>query len=216
MDFEFWKNCWSRPSQPFHLKQTHHFLLQFYQQYFAGKEKVLLPLCGKSQDLLFLAQNNIHAVGVEFNPQAVLSFWQASQLEPETHHIAGKKCYRYNNIDLWQCDFFELSAKDTGAFDVIFDRAALIALPQELRYRYARHLQNFLRQDGVLLLVTVDYESNEMDGPPFYVSQDEIQQLFAEASIKELGRHSIIDSHPRWQELKLSRLDEVVYEIRIE
>ncbi len=156
----------------------------------------------------------MHAVGVEFNPKAVESFWQANQLEPESRDVAGKKHFRASNTELWQCDFFELSIKDTGVFDVIFDRAALIALPEQLRQQYANHLQNFLTTDGVLLVVTMDYEPNEMSGPPFYVSLDELQELFSEATITELDRHTIIESHPRWQELQLSWLDEIVYEIR--
>lgn len=215
MDFEFWNNCWVKPTQPFHLTKPHHFLTKYFNQYFADEERVLLPLCGKTQDLNFLARNGIKAVGVEFNPHAVESFFEDSQLTPKITSFDSKTRYQTTNIEIWLSDFFKIKQDDIGHFQSIFDRAALVALPIEMRRDYAKHLLSFLAPHGRLLLVTMDYDVEQMSGPPFYIDKTEIEELFPRTHIKQLARTSIIQSHPRWRELELSRLDEVLYEIQL-
>ena len=213
MDFEFWNNCWARPTQPFHLTAPHHFLTKYFPTYFCHLERVLLPLCGKTQDLNFIAEQGIHAIGVEFNPVAVESFFKDSELTPTVTQESDKTHYQAPGIDLWCADFFDISIDDVGRFERIFDRAALIALPDELRPAYAQHLVKLLKSGGKILLVTMDYVATEMSGPPFRVDIAELERLFPKATIKELDRTSILDSHSRWRELELSYLDEVLYDI---
>ncbi len=213
MDFEFWNNCWARPTQPFHLTAPHHFLTKYFPAYLSHQERVLLPLCGKTQDLNFLAKHGIHAIGIEFNPVAVDSFFKDSGLAPTITDEDGKARYQAPCIDLWCADFFDITTSDVGRFERIFDRAALIALPDELRPAYAQHLVKLLKSEGKILLVTMDYVAEEMSGPPFRIDLLELERLFPNAIIKELDRTSILDSHPRWRELKLSYLDEVLYDI---
>lgn len=215
MDYDFWDNCWARPTQPFHLTAPHHFLVNYFSRHVAQHSRALLPLCGKTQDLNFLAQQGVSAIGVEFNPVAVESFFSDSGIQPQVIKSGTSTRYRSERIDVWCGDFFELSKEDLGEFAIIFDRAALVALPDDLRPSYAQHLASFLSPGGNILLVTMDYDTEEMSGPPFFVSKQELQQLFPQASIQELDRISILDSHPRWRELELSRLDEVLYEIHI-
>jgi thiopurine S-methyltransferase len=220
MDFDFWNNCWGRPTQPFHLTTPHHFLTQYFTEFFAQEKKVLLPLCGKTQDLNFLAQHGVTAVGVEFNPLAVESFFKESHLSPSITELdytdlGQQKLYKAHNIELWLADFFKLGTENLGRFKVIFDRASLVALPENLRADYAKHLTRFMAKHARLLVVTMDYDADEMSGPPFYVSKQELVALFPRATITELDRFSILETHPRWQELELSRLDEVLYDIQI-
>lgn len=215
MDFEFWSNCWVKPTQPFHLTKPHHFLTEYFSEYFSDKERVLLPLCGKTQDINFIANNGIKAIGVEFNPRAVESFFEDSQLTPDITSLDNKTRYQTTNIEIWLSDFFDINRDDIGQFQAIFDRAALVALPAEMRPDYAKHLLSFLAPQGRLLLVTMDYDVEQMSGPPFYIDKTEIEKLFPNTHIKQLARTSIIQSHPKWRELELSRLDEVLYEIQL-
>lgn len=216
MDYEFWDNCWARPTQPFHLTAPHHFLVNYFPKHITQHSRAMLPLCGKTQDLNFLAQQGVSAIGVEFNPVAVESFFSDSGIQPQVIKSGTSTRYQSESIDVWCADFFALSKEDLGEFSVIFDRAALVALPDDLRTSYAQHLVSFLSPGGKVLLVTMDYDTDEMSGPPFFVSDQELQQLFPQASIQEIDRISILDSHPRWRELELSRLDEVLYEIHID
>ncbi len=218
MEFEFWDNCWQRESQPFHLSEAHTFLVRYVQQYFSTDQKVFVPLSGKSLDLPFLAELGYYPVGVEFNPKAVNRFIEENQLEfsSEVSNAAnGHKLVRYHNdaMEVWLADFFDITSDQIGKVRQVYDRAAFIALPEAMRRDYAKHLKSLLAKDATLLLVTMDYVPDEMSGPPFHITLDEIKQQFPEGKVEELCRCSLLDSHPRWKELELSRLDEVLYKI---
>ena len=218
MDFEFWDNCWQRESQPFHLAEAHTFLVKYVQQLFSAEHRVFVPLSGKSLDLLFLAEQGFYPVGVEFNPKAINRFIEENQLEfsPKTFSAAnGHELVRYHNdaMEVWLADFFDITDEHIGKFKQVYDRAAFIALPESMRKDYARHLKSLLTDNATILLVTMDYDPDEMSGPPFHINHEEIQRQFPEGRVEELCRCSLLDSHPRWKELELSRLDEVLYRI---
>ncbi|MRX28461.1 thiopurine S-methyltransferase [Kangiella sp. HZ709] len=212
MDYHFWDTCWQRASQPFHLSEAHPFLRR-YLYLLDNKEKLLLPLSGKSVDPIFLAQNNIHSTSIEFNPSAIDNFIIDSELSFKRKTFEQKKCYDFGDFDIWLADFFDIETKDIGKFSQVFDRAALVALPKELRDKYIKHLKSLLQPKATILMVTMDYEEGEMSGPPFYIAQNELTELFPESSIRELDRISLINNHHRWKELQLSKLDEVLFQI---
>ena len=60
-----------------------------------------------------------------------------------------------------------------GLVDAVFDRAALVALPEELRGRYCAHL-SLIIANAPQLLVSFVYDQTAMAGPPFSVSDAEI------------------------------------------
>ncbi len=218
MEFDFWDNCWQRESQPFHLAEAHTFLVKSVQQYFSRDEKILVPLSGKSLDLVFLAEQGYYPIGIEFNPKAVNRFIQENQLEFVSQSFPAAKDHqlvRYHNdtIEVWLADFFEVTQNHIGNFKQVYDRAAFIALPESMRQPYAKHLKSLLAENATILLVTMDYQPDEMSGPPFLVTSNEIKQQFPKGKVEELCRCSLLDSHPRWKELELSRLDEVLYKI---
>lgn len=213
MDYEFWDNCWSRPSQPFHVAKPHP-LLEKYLHLFKAKEKILLPLSGKSIDPIFLAQNDFPSSSIEFNPKAIESFITENKLEPKIVSEEKYKHYQFSDFDIWQADFFELTAEKLGLFSQVFDRAALVALPEDLRENYTKHLQSLLKPKANILMVLMDYATDEMSGPPFLITASELQTYFPEAKITELDRQSLLGNHERWEELELSLLDEVLYQIQ--
>lgn len=61
-------------------------------------------------------------------------------MEPQITQEGEIKHYSAENIDMFTGDIFELSSEMLGPVDAIYDRAALVALPKEMRKRYAGHL----------------------------------------------------------------------------
>ncbi|NVK22371.1 MAG: thiopurine S-methyltransferase [Kangiellaceae bacterium] len=221
MDFEFWENCWQRDSQPFHVAQAHSLLLKHFRENFNPDEKILVPLSGKTVDTLFLAKQGFYSVAVEFNPTAVQKFFVENHLDPDEKvvELGSKndiaKLFQLTNIDIWQADFFALHKEVVGQFRQVYDRASFVALPIELRQKFAQHLQSLLLPDSVILMITMDYDPNQMSGPPFHVTQQELELCFPTATISEIDRVCLMDNHPRWKELDLDYLDEVLYLIQI-
>lgn len=121
--------------------------------------------------------------------------------------------YRAGAVEIYCGDFFALTAQQLGDCQAFYDRAALIALPDEMRVRYAAHLSVILPAASQGLLVTLDYEQAQMQGPPFAVSDGEVQQLFAgEWRIEALECGDALDE--KFRQRGLQRLDERVYRLR--
>lgn len=109
-------------------------------------------------------------------------------------------------------NFFDLGKNELANVNAVYDRAALVALPPEIRKRYVRHLLNYLPPATKILLINFDYPQSEMPGPPFAVSPDEVEALFHEyAEIKLLDKLDVLAQNQRFQERGLSRLQESIF-----
>ncbi|WP_265324930.1 thiopurine S-methyltransferase [Pseudomonas aeruginosa] len=175
-------------------------------------EQILVPLCGKTLDLAWLAAQGLEVLGVELSEKAVSDFFEEHDLRPEIDQLDGFRRYRVAGITLLQGDFFALQAEHLAQCRAFYDRAALIALPPEMRERYAGHLQAVLPTRSLGLLVTIDYPQAEMAGPPFAVPDEEVRGYYAGGwRIEELERGDVLGVNWKFLERGVSWLDEAVY-----
>ena len=156
-----------------------------------GTEEVLVPLCGKTLDMLWLAQQGHDILGVELSQKALDEFLAENQLtaQPVAHHaFCG---YELDKMTLLCGDFFDLSPLQSNQIAAVYDRAALVALPPKMRQRYAQHLIDILPANAKMLLVNVEYGDNPNMGPPFCVPEAEVFELFGEAFSIEVLAQSV-------------------------
>ena len=173
-----------------------------------------MPLCGKSLDLLWLAHQGHEVLGIELSEKAVEDFFAEHQFDPDISEQGPFKVYRAGSIELWCGDFFELTAGDVADCSGLYDRAALIALPPEMRAQYAAHLIRILPKDSLGLLITLDYDQAQMDGPPFAVLDDEVQRLFGDVwALKILEDQDVLGESWKFLEAGVTRLEERVYRV---
>jgi thiopurine S-methyltransferase len=163
--------------------------------------RVLVPLCGKSVDMAWLADKGHEVIGVELVPQAVESFFVEHELEPTIEEHPDYSVYRAGNVTIFCGDMFNVGREAMGPVDRIWDRAALVALPEETRVKYTAHLRALADQGALLLQNTFEYDQSKMSGPPFSISDAEIQRHFEGCTIELLDEHDGIDKFPRFQEL---------------
>ncbi|MDB5982175.1 MAG: tpm [Pseudomonas sp.] len=216
MQPEFWHKRWASNQIGFHLSEVNPYL----QRYWRGLERgvgtqVLVPLCGKSLDLAWLAGQGFQVLGVELSEKAVEDFFSEQKLQPQISQRGPFKVYSAESIELWCGDFFALTTEDVAGCAGLYDRAALIALPLEMRERYARHLGQILPAACQGLLITLDYEQSEIDGPPFSVPDAEVQRLLAadwQLEILEAG--DVLAVSGKFVQAGATRLDERVYRLR--
>ncbi|MBD3755003.1 MAG: thiopurine S-methyltransferase [Gammaproteobacteria bacterium] len=183
MQADFWHDMWESGVVGFHQTEINGFLQQYWQRLgLHGDETVLVPLCGKSLDMLWLSGQGHKVLGVELSQKALDEFLDENKLisAPLVHaHFCG---YQLAAMALLCGDFFHLSAADCEAVKAVYDRAALVALPPEMRKQYAAHLQTILPAGTKMLLVNLEYDQSLLNGPPFSVPESEIRQLFANCS----------------------------------
>jgi thiopurine S-methyltransferase len=215
MQPEFWHKRWASNQIGFHLPEVNPHLQRFWPA--LGLEegaRVLVPLCGKSLDLLWLAHKGHEVLGIELSEKAVEDFFAEHQFDPDISEQGPFKVYRAGSIELWCGDFFELTAGDVADCSGLYDRAALIALPPEMRAQYAAHLSRILPKDSLGLLITLDYDQAQMDGPPFAVLDDEVQRLFGDVwALKILEDQDVLGESWKFLEAGVTRLEERVYRV---
>ena len=193
MEHADWLQRWQEGRTPFHLDQVNPWLLQFQDRLaLAEDRRVLVPLCGKSLDMAHLAGLGARVTGVDLAEKALLAFAHEQGLAIQRETAGGVVKLQADPFTLLAGDFFALPDEQLGRFDAIWDRAALIALPAAIRPAYARRLVSLLEGDGRLLLVNLEYDETCMEGPPFNVPLDEIENLFkATASVQVLAEKEL-------------------------
>lgn len=204
MEPEFWKTAWEQGRIGFHRDEVHPDLHTWETRWLGeGSHRVLVPLCGKSVDLIWLRERGHEVVGVELVDQAVEQFHDDHWLEPEVQHEGDAAHWRTERLTLVCGDFFELEPGRLGTFDRVWDRAALVAIDPAQRGEYAQRLQALMGEDARLLLNTFEYDQSKMQGPPWSVPADQVRALFEGWAIEVLERRDAarqisFEGHDHW------------------
>jgi thiopurine S-methyltransferase len=197
-----WHERWEEGRIGFHSETVHSDLLSFGDRFLGGgKQRVLVPLCGKTLDLRWLAEAGHDVVGIELVEQAVRSFFDESGLSPEVEDLGAARAYRANNVTILCGNIFDLEPAHVGEIGRIWDRAALVALPPEMRGRYVEKLRTLVGPGTRVLQNCFDYDQSLMSGPPFSVPDEEVRKHYQGCTIELLKQRNVIDDLARWREL---------------
>jgi len=207
-----WESRWQEGRIGFHLPEVNSYLLRYSDKLLTqNPESVFVPLCGKTLDLLWLAGRTKKVVGIELVHKAVKDFFKENKLTHSIQQSGQLNLFSSDTIVLFQGDFFDLNQEPTASFDAIYDRASIVAFDQPERKRYVNHLMSFLEPGGRILLITLEYDQNQMTGPPFSVPADEIERLYAPYGVLELLETSdILDE--RFRKIGLDGMLERVFQ----
>lgn len=183
---EFWQNRWQENHIGFNQSEANPLLIKYWSKLnLPAGSRIFVPLCGKSIDMVWLAAQGYDVVGVELVESAVQAFFNEQNIEPTIfQHIENSNvaCYQGKllgqNVELWVADIFDLTAEDIGKIDAVYDKAALIALPADMRFDYSEQIRK-MSGNGPQLLITLDYDQNKKNGPPFSVSGEQVQQYYS-------------------------------------
>ncbi len=224
MDTQFWNDRWKQNKIGFHQTNVNPYLAYFYGDKGADVSKrqalkVFVPLCGKSLDLLWLAQNGYAVFGVECSAKAVVNFFTENGLNYQSVSRDKHAFYQHSeqaaSIEIYQGDFFDLQSADLTGITDIFDRAALIALPDSMRGQYVDKMVQLQQSGTRTLLVTLSYNQPEMNGPPFSVDEQEVYALYEkDFSIEKLLQKNILEQEQHFKARGLTALTETVYKLK--
>ncbi|HSC86153.1 MAG TPA: hypothetical protein VLC09_02740 [Polyangiaceae bacterium] len=185
MSAEFWHRAWSEGRIGFHEGKPNRFLQRYAGRWSKGR-RLLVPLCGKAEDLAYLASLGHAVVGVELDASAARAFFAEHGLEPSERTVASFTVLEGAGIEIWVGDFFATTSELLGRFDAFYDRAALIALPSDARPGYVAHLRGLLSEQPHGLLVALEYEPGVIEGPPFPVPEHEVRTHWGALGVEDL------------------------------
>lgn len=217
MEHDFWHQRWQEDQIGFHQQDINPHLQRYWPQLpLDSKSRVFVPLCGKSRDMLWLMSMGHSVVGVEISPLAVKAFFSENGMQPIVRHHENFMIYQVDGLQIFCGDFFALKPEDIGIVDAVYDRASLVALPPEMRVDYVFKLATLLPAKVQMLLIAFDYPQHEMQGPPFCVHQQEVEQLFGPwCNVELMASLDVLEQEAHFKERGLSSLTEQAYHLSV-
>jgi thiopurine S-methyltransferase len=167
---------------------------------------VLVPLCGKSLDIHWLLAQGHHVYAIDLSEIAILALLDELALGYQRQTLGDLIHFQAQQLDVFVGDVFDLSPellKQMQAnIDVVYDRAALVALPPSLHARYVQHIVQ-LSQNCPQLLINYAYPQQYFAGPPFALSDQAILELYQPyyRHIKLLAQQALHEDEPLAQKI---------------
>jgi len=208
-----WLDRWKKGATGWHRSDINPQLIENINQLAKTRpQKIFVPLCGASLDMKYLIDQGFHVVGVELSSIAIDRFFNENKIEHKVSKVEDFVLYQGKNIEIYCGDFFRLKKNYLYDVSCIYDRAALIALNPDLQKKYVRHLKDILPNSSKILLLTMFYPQNEMEGPPFSVGDDNVEDLFSGSKeIKKISSLNEKESSLKPDDLNLKYLFKNVY-----
>ncbi|EMP56362.1 thiopurine S-methyltransferase [Marinobacter santoriniensis NKSG1] len=214
MEHEFWHERWAKKEIGFHEGTVNQYLHDHWPD-LAGKgsDGVFVPLCGKARDIWWLHDRCHPVLGVELSEIACKDFFEESGEKAKVHPGEPFTRFVHDDLEIWCGDFFQLVPDDLKHVRLVYDRAALIALPPSMRQKYVEHLTTIIPDGTRILLITLDYDT-EIKGPPFNVSNDEVQELYGlDYDIEHILTNTLAKDHPFAKRRGLEGASESVFRL---
>ena len=149
-------------------------------------QRVLVPGCGSGYEVKRFAERGDDVVGIDFSDAAL----EAARLTlGRLAHLVSK------------ADFFAFSAR---AFDVVYERTFMCALPPRERQRWAQRVAERVRAGG--LLAGFFFLADKHRGPPFGIAARDLHALLDPAftliedeALPPEQSVPVLAGHERWQ-----------------
>jgi len=178
MDASFWRQRWAKNETAWHQSKTNPLLVKHFQELSVAKRgRVFVPLCGRTLDISWLLSHGYRVAGAELSQTAIEQLFMELGVQPEITGVGELDQWSAKNIDIFVGDIFALSRQELGPVDAIYDRAALVAFPEEMRNRYTAHLTE-MTGTAPQLLICYEYDQRLLEGPPFSISQEEVKRHY--------------------------------------
>jgi len=214
MEHQFWHERWAKKEIGFHEGTVNQYLHDHWPELAGnGTGTVLVPLCGKAHDMWWLHDRGHPVIGVELSEIACKDFFEEGQEKAQVHPGEPFTKFAHDDLELWCGDFFQLVPEDLKHVRLVYDRAALIALPPHMRKDYVDHLTAVIPDGTRILLITLDYDT-EIKGPPFNVGDDEVRALYSgDYDIEHILTNTLAKDHPFTKRKGLAGAAESVFRL---
>lgn len=208
-----WLARWQNNKIGWHVDTVNRSLIDYFELLeLTPGASIFVPLCGKSIDMIYLSEMGYSVVGVELSSIGIEQFFNDNNLQYSITKIDGFMFYQSERIAIYCGDYFDLGVEHLKTVSAVYDRASLIALELDLRAKYATHLADIIPSDARILLLTLIYPQHQMSGPPFSVSNAEVESLFSTAfKYRQLHCFNDIDNEPKFLRAGVDYVENVAY-----
>ena len=154
MEADFWHHRWETNRIGFHEGRVNTLLARHGEELpITPEATIFVPLCGRAVDMLWLREQGPKVVGAELSERAVREFFEMAEMTPDITKLGSLTAYEAEGIRLFAGDIFDLTPNILGSVDATYDRAALVALPEPMRSRYATHMVDLTQSATALDLL---------------------------------------------------------------
>ena len=202
MDADFWHRRWRENNIAFHEGRVNGYLKVYFDRLKCNPgDTAFVPLCGKALDMKWISDQGCEVLGVELSPIACRQFFEENAIKYRTAREGPFDVYSGGSATLLCGDMFDMERPRFQRISAIYDRAAYIAFDPEARKRYAEFFLAMLPDGAPVLLLTLEYPQDIMDGPPFAVGEAEVRERFEPRyHVTHLETRDIISKQPRFQQ----------------
>lgn len=206
MEATFWINSWDQggSATSFHRPDIHPYVMRYFTPEVLRGKRVLVPLCGKTNDMLWFRDHAEHVIGVELVPTAIHQFFAGNGI---SYQQTAPHRYEAEGITMLNMDFFDVTTSDIGKIDFIYDRAALVALPIEMRMRYIQQIDRLMPIGSEQLVITLEY-APFLDTPPFSITPTEMAAYYGTRHAIEHVEAPTLPGHRMVEKFNLAFLKE--------
>ena len=207
-----WQDRWKNNQIGWHKNDFNQRMIQYLPNLNLKRgDCIFVPLCGKSLDMVYLLNQGFKVVGVELSKVAIVDFFSENNIKYDTHKDGDFTIYQGENITIYQGDIFNLQTTNLAEINAIYDRAALVALNPQLRKDYTQLFNGIIKGCVVYLLLTLDYNQEKLNGPPFAVNENEVNSLFKNWTVKQLSSFNDIENEVKFKNNGLTYLNKESY-----
>ncbi|MFZ2406023.1 MAG: thiopurine S-methyltransferase [Methylobacter sp.] len=214
-DNVLWLQFWRDRRTDFHQRTVNQLLTRFWPSLDPVKgSRVFVPLCGKSLDMIWLAKQGHEVIGVELSPIAVRAFFRENRLKPVRRQVGKFTLWEHGRLSILCGDYFSLTGSDLGPVDMVYDRAALTALPEDIRCRYIAHLRLIVAKTAKVFLLTAEDAEEKQGSCQAFGVAEEIKTLYSEAYEIDLAHvESVFEINPELPDKLPERIEYKVYRL---
>ena len=160
-----------QPQRP----EAHDFLTRHLTPDQLSGRNVVVPNCGRSVDMIYLAQHAARVTGTGCTPMQIEQFQEENCLYMEFDGAA----WRFDSLSLSPVPLCNLPDAQLGTVDIVYDRSAMISTAPDMRGDYLSRIDRLTRPGGRIYLMTVEFSTQRSEGP-YSISAAEVETLFGD------------------------------------
>jgi thiopurine S-methyltransferase len=183
MDVEFWLSAWEENNIGFHQSEYNSIMLEYFSDKELKGKRVFIPMAGKTKDIKYFLEQGAHVTAVECSAKAIQAFYEENDMSCTVKEEGDYFVYESDNLTFYHGDFFKLTPAQTGLINYVYDRASVVALPQDMRKKYMDMIADLIDNDTKLCIITFECDLREVLGPPFMIPATELQGCYAKRGI---------------------------------